>query len=1076
MPGLYLYTSNRLEHLVDALAQVLSEPLGSPFSPEIIVVQSRGMERWLRMELARRHGICANVDFPFPNALVKTICSTVLPDSPLDSRYDKSVMVWRIMAVLPDLISRPEFKEVKDYLSQRPGDERLYQLSKHIASCLDQYLIYRPEMILRWEKGRGNHWQAVLWRHIAYESKPVHWPRASKLLRDQIRKGSARGRAVPQRICIFGISSLPPYHIGILGEVAKITTVKFFVLNPSMEYWFDIIPEQKVEKIIREQRGDYHVPEMLHLETGNSLLASMGHLGKDFISLIMAFDPIEYTLFEEPDSDSLLGAIQSDILKLRETSASGSRPLNLPQMDKSISIHSCHSPLREMEVLHDNLLEVIEQEKGVMPKDIVVMAPDISIYAPFINAVFGSRIDGPRGIPYSIADRGIRKFGQLAPALLHLFEFPDSRFPVSQVLSFLERDPVKKRYDLRDADIDAIRKLVSHTRVSWGVDDKMKQDFLLPPTKENTWEFCMERLLLGHALPSDGSTLFKSILPFDDVEGEGAALVGKFASFITTLVRVATSLAEPTTLEAWYWRLMRLSEELFSPDENSAQEYEVLRDIFSRLRSYQGDSGFTGRVSFKVIKNYLEAQLEEAGLSGGFLNKGVTFCSILPMRSIPFKVICLVGMNHSAYPRQSKRLAFDLMAARPRKGDRSRRNDDRFLFLEAILSARKRLIISYVGQNERDNSPIPPSPLVSELVDYLDRNFLIKGETPSKYIIFKHRLHPFSAPYFEPGSNLFTYFDENLAAARMASQTRQKPFTFFNEELPAPNEQIGEISVEELERFLANPVKYILRQRLGIGFRREVPLPKDEEPVLLRGLDDYHVSQSILAAKAETSFTADPYSLLKAQGALPHGNVGKVQYADREREINRFLEELKQITTGEEPRWIEVDLTIRGCRVYGKVGEFYPPGLVHYRYARIRAKDHLRVWLHHLLVHASEIGSAVYSSYIVGKKERWVYHPPDLPLEYLEHIVEIYLLGLRRPIKLFPETSFAYMEKLARSGDPGAAINRAQKIWEGTRYNSGEGDDDHLKLCFGEEIPIDREFKKVADMIVSPILRFREKL
>ncbi|MBW2023745.1 MAG: exodeoxyribonuclease V subunit gamma, partial [Deltaproteobacteria bacterium] len=246
-----------------------------------------------------------------------------------------------------------------------------------------------------------------------------------------------------------------------------------------------------------------------------------------------------------------------------------------------------------------------------------------------------------------------------------------------------------------------------------------------------------------------------------------------------SLISIAMLFAEPATLEQWYWRLSKALDDLFSWDETWEQEVATLRRIVSDLRLSSQESGFGEPVSFKVIKNYLETQLEDTGLSGGFLSRGVTFCSILPMRSIPFKVVCLIGMNHDAYPRQSRKLAFDLMAVKPRKGDRSRRNDDRYLFLEALLSARRRLIISYVGQSERDNSKIPPSPLVSELMDYLDRNFVLEDGVPSNRIVYEHRLHSFNISYFEPGSGLFTYFDENLSAARTAYESRKQPSHLF---------------------------------------------------------------------------------------------------------------------------------------------------------------------------------------------------------------------------------------------------------------------------------------------------------
>lgn len=1076
MPGLHLYMSNRLERLADELAEVLSEPLGSPLDAEAIVVQSRGMERWLRMEMALRHGICANVEFPFPNAMVRMIYSSVIPDMPLDTRYHKGTLVWRIMDVLPGLLHMNQFVEVKDYLGPRPRDDKLYQLCKYISACLDQYLIYRPDMVLRWEAGEGRHWQAILWREITFGPNPIHWARAIEVLEERLRESRCNVELLPKRICVFGISSLPPYHLRLLASISTVTSVHFFVMNPCAEYWFDIVPERKIDKLIREEEADYHLPERLHLETGNGLLASLGQLGKDFISLIMSLEPLEHTYFEEPDSSKMLGAVQRDILKLKEASSLLDRPLKLAGGDKSITFHSCHSPLREIEVLYDSLLEVFEQEQGIEPRDVVVMAPDISTYIPFIRAVFESRQEGPKAIPYSIADRGYGKFGHVTPALLHLFDLVDGRFPVSQVLTFLEREPVRKRFGLSEDEIDEIRRLLSNTRASWGVDEKAKETLSLPPTRENTWQACMERLLLGHAMAGNENHLFRSILPYDDVEGDGAELVGRFASFMRSLISIAMLFAEPATLEQWYWRLSKALDDLFSWDETWEQEVATLRRIVSDLRLSSQESGFGEPVSFKVIKNYLETQLEDTGLSGGFLSRGVTFCSILPMRSIPFKVVCLIGMNHDAYPRQSRKLAFDLMAVKPRKGDRSRRNDDRYLFLEALLSARRRLIISYVGQSERDNSKIPPSPLVSELMDYLDRNLVLEDGVPTNRIVYEHRLHSFNISYFEPGSGLFTYFDENLSAARTAYESRKQPSHLFKEKLPPAAEKQSEILVEDLERFLEHPVKYLMRERLGIGFRAEVPLLRDEEPMALRGLDDYIVNQRILRAEMGGEDSEKLFLILKALGILPHGSLGRVEYSRRRDDIEKFVQEIKEFTGESEPRWIDVEMEIGGCRLQGRVGELYPGGLVHYRYGKVRAKDHLRIWLHHLLLMTINTNDQDSASRYHGKNEKWVYLRPDEPARYLEQIVHLYLEGLSRPIKLFPETSFAYSEKYQKGRNQAECLRAAQLAWGMWGRRRGERDDDYYRLCFGEASPLDEDFVRVAKMVVLPILKFRKKI
>ncbi len=1077
MAGLYLHSSNRLEILADSLAELISQPLASPFDKEIIVVQSRGMERWLRMQLALRHGISANLDFPFPNTLFKAIYYRLLGEQPLEDAYEVNTLVWRIMEMLPKCLDDPEFVDVKHYLERSSSDEGLYQLSKYITMCFDQYLVFRPDMIMRWEKGQGRHWQAVLWRRLTRASRPMHKARAKEVLLRALNSSRVNASLLPKRISVFGISSLPPYHLDLLNGISRLIDVHFFVMNPCKEYWFDIVSERRLRLVIRQRAGDLELPDKLHLETGNALLASMGHLGRDFLSGLIDLDPIEEQRFVEPGFETMLTAVQSDILGLKESSSHGAGPISVRRGDTSISIHSCHSPLREMEVLYDNLLRIFDEEPNIAPKDVVVMAPDIRQYTPFIDAIFGRQASDSKALPYTIADRGYMSRGEIVPALFHLFELIQSRFTVSSVLSFLEREPVKRRFGLSDNDIGTIRRWVADTRVHWGIDENMKQGLGLPRTRQNTWQAALERLLLGYALPAQGRRLFKGILPYDHVEGESPLLLGNLASFLLKLAQNIDAFSSPATIVVWYDRLKNVIEGFFRCGPGSEHELETLLDILADLRSGALKAGAKTEISYKVVKAYLEARIEEAGLAGGFLSKGITFCSILPMRSIPFKVVCLLGMNHDAYPRDSRELAFDLMAARPRKGDRSRRKDDRYLFLEAILSARQHLIISYVGQNETNNSTIPPSPLVSELLDYLERNFFYEDGSIGDKVLTIHRLRPFNFIYFEPGSGLFTYSEEHLEAAKSYAVPREGLRKLFREPLPVFSEEVRDIAIEDLERFLSNPARFILQKRLKVRFRTEDPLPPDQEPAVLKGLEAYNLDQRILKARLSGISTEGLYPLVRAEGLLPHASVGAVEYQRRSTETEEFSRFIGELTGGAKPEWVEVSVQVNGHKIHGRVGEIYKGKLIHYRYAKLRARDYLRLWLYHLLFSLMTEGSEPTNSYLCGKDGQWRFGPVGKPQKHLTELIATYIEGLSKPIKFFPESSFTYAIKLlVEQKSELEALQSADKAWQGSRYNRGEKEDDYLRVCFREQNPMDSEFKEMSVKVFHPLLAHREQI
>ncbi|MFH1124424.1 MAG: exodeoxyribonuclease V subunit gamma, partial [Pseudomonadota bacterium] len=719
MATLRLFTSNRLEILAERLGEVLRTPLASPLASEIVVVQSRGMERWLSMQLAERHGICANFRFPFPNAFVQEIFGKVLGNLPERSPFEPDIMVWRIMERLPSLIAEPGFEDLKNYLGDTRQSLKLYQLSDRIADTFDQYLLFRPEMIFRWERHQEGHWQAVLWRDLVQGNEDKHRAALAKGFFDAVRESSVDGHAFPERISVFGISALPRFHMQVLAGLSSFTQVNLFLMNPCREYWGDILSSREIERrMVGEGRVD-GAEGKLHLEKGNSLLASTGTLGRDFFDLINEFNCDEYPAFEEPGEGTLLSCLQSDILNLVERPERGKEKKRLSPNDRSLQIHSCHSPMRELEVLRDRLLDMFEGDPELMPKDILVMTPDVEVYAPYIQAVFDQPVEDERRIPYSIADRSMRDEGRMTETFLSILDLPGGRFGASEILALLESKEVRRRLGFSDPDPDLVRRWVKESGIRWGIDAESRTQLDLPPFAENTWRAGLDRLLMGYAMAGEDEKMFGPVLPYDHMEGEETAVLGVLVDFAERLFNHVSSLARPKSLEGWSGALTEILEGFFLADDKSEQEMLTLRRSLGGLARTQELALFSREIDIRVIRYHLAQVLARSGFGYGFMTGGVTFCAMLPMRSIPFKVICLVGMNDDAYPRESKPLSFDLMAKHPRPGDRSRRHDDRFLFLEALLSARERLYVSYVGQDIQDNSRLQPSVLVSELMDYL---------------------------------------------------------------------------------------------------------------------------------------------------------------------------------------------------------------------------------------------------------------------------------------------------------------------------------------------------------------------
>ncbi len=1084
MTGLRIYTSNKLEILAQRLAELVKSPLPSPLDKEVIVVQSRGMERWLSMQLAQRLGICSNCIFPFPNALLNQFAKGFFPDIPEESPFDPGIMTWLIMKFLPYYMEKPEFEPLRAYIKGPNEELRLYQLSERIADTFDQYLLFRPQMIFRWEQGHEENWQAVLWRKIVSQKGNQHRAAMAKHLIETIDGPPGELEGLPKRVSLFGISALPKLHMQVLSSIARAVQVNMFLMNPCKEYWGDTISDWEAERTAG-RAGAAVGTELLYLNRGNSLLGSWGRLGRDFFDVVAELPCEEAHWFEEPEGGNLLSRIQSDILNLKDRQEIEREIWG--RADSSVQIHSCHSPMREIEVLQDNILQMFEQDPGLTPRDILVMTPDIEVYAPYIRAVFELPTDDRRRIPFSIADRSIRKEGSITAVFLNILDLKGGRFKASQVLDLLESGALRKRFGLSASDIELIRGWVRDVRIRWGIDSRNRVELGLPGFVENTWEAGIRRLLLGYAMPQKDETLFEDILPYSNMEGDDPRVLGRFIEFTKQLFNRVKSLEGERNPRQWREMLIELLDSFFLPGETEIQEVQVIRRSLSRLGGMMDPerAGFEGDVALEAVRHYLSRCLERESLGSGFIAGGITFCTILPMRSIPFRVICLVGMNNDAFPRQSPRLGFDLMALNPEPGDRSRRKDDRYLFLEAVLSARDKFYISYVGQSVQDNSTAPPSVIVSELIDYIVQGFDDEENKGADRLITRHRLQAFSPEYFRPNEGLFSFSLENFQAAERLLKARIDPAPFISKGLPPPTEVWKNVDLEDLYTFFGNPTKYLLQRRLMVSLADQGSILEERESFEVTSLDRYHIESMLLKQRLCGGSLGKLLPVMRAGGFLPYGSVGECEFRRLSTGIENFVEELSPYITGQCLEPLDVDLSIADFRLIGRIQGIYADNLVQYRYANVRPKDRLRLWIQHLVLNILAGEGYPRTSILAGLKKKsgerewgaWEYSPVKKSRKILENLLKNYWDGLSRPLLFFPQSSLEYCNRLFKGGKtPEEALENARKEWVGSEYSPGECSDDYYALCFGNKNPIDSDFMNVSEEIFGPLLGSQNEL
>jgi exodeoxyribonuclease V gamma subunit len=1092
MPSFNIYHSNRSEVLVSALAHVVSSPPLPPLQKEIIVVQSKGMERWLVQQLGARFGIWANGTFPFPNAMTQELFSTVVGELATENLFTPELLAWRIQRLLPGYLSQPGFESLKHYGADGTHGLKLAQLCYRVADLFDQYTMYRPEMVWRWEKGEESHWQAQLWRAVIAETGVGHRASAQQQFFERLREAAVAPSSLPARISIFGISALPAFYLNVFAAISRFLDVHLFLMNPSREFWADIVSEKQQAKRRQRERRQMQLafPANPYFETGHPLLASLGKRGRDFSALLLdRGEGQEWSHYEDPGERTLLGCLQSDILNLRHRGRDGFRK-TIEAADTSLQIHSCHSPMREMEVLHDQMLALFDDDPELRPNDILVMTPDIEAYAPYISAVFAG--DHPQGgrIPFSVSDRAELSSNSVVCAFFKLLELGVSRLPALAVMDLLDIPLVQRRFDIRPEERGLLRRWVEETRIRWGIDrdDRARQG--VPPFEENSWKAGLDRLTLGYALPSDGGALFAGILPFNDVEGSGSQALGRFLEFGKALFAMVRDLQRPRTLSQWSESLIEWMNRFLSSDEDVEQEFQVLRVGLKYLAEAQRLSGFETPVSLEVARYALEARLRPGEAAVGFLTGGVTFCAMLPMRSIPFKVIALVGMGNRTFPRSQRPAAFDLIASHPRPGDRSAREEDRYLFLEALLSAREKLTISYVGQSIKDNSEIPPSVVVSELIETVEQGFMLgrQGDIILDQICIRHRLQAFSPSYFEGRPGLFSYSEENLNAskARQAGQTREgeSPILlgkgvsapFVSASIGEPPEEFRNVDLQQLRRFYRNPTGYFLRHRLGVRLDEDKESDEGREPFAIHALDEYGLEQELLDTKLAGKELADAYPAARSRGLLPAGAAGELVFQDAAASVEAFASSLLPLIEGEQLPPLDFDFTTAGFRVTGRVGRIWPRHLLRYRCAAVKAKDRLDIWIDHLLLQRREKPGYPNRSILLAKKAGWGFRPVANMSEVFHQLLNYYWEGLTEPLPFFPQSAYAFAKRRHEGRKEEDALYAARKAWEGDRQSRGEADDPYCQLNWGKVDALDERFRALAVAVFSPLLEHEEEL
>jgi exodeoxyribonuclease V gamma subunit len=1063
---LLIHRSERADALVAALGEVLRTSSGDPFRPETVGVPSKGVERWLAQQLSHvlgagtgDDGVCANVLFPSYTRFLDELIAEA------DSDYAASVEAWapeRATWPLLDVIDRfgpsaawcrvlATHLRLDDNGDDADGPDlgRRFAVAGKLAALFNRYAQARPQMINAWRDARDDQgdgttlpddlvWQAELWRHLRAE---IGLPSPAELL-DQACGRLAGGPA----FSIFGATRISPARVRILHALAAQRDVHLWLHHPSPALWQALRDEHPARRRDQRPRAD------------NPLLASMSRDVRELQQLLQTSITTDQHHPIGPRPATLLGRLQDELAHDRVPDSK----LPISPQDNSLRIHAAHGPARQVEIVREVILGLLEADPTLEPRDIVIMCPDVETFAPLVAASFGVT-DEDNGHPagrlrVKLADRSLRQTNPLLSLVSQILDIAASRVTATQLLDLVGAPPVRRRFRFDDDDIERIRDWTVTAGARWGLDADHRGAYHLSSIRQGTWRDAIDRLLVGVAMEDDVAWVGDT-LPLDDVDSGDIALVGRFAEFADRVDLAVRACNEKHSAREWTEVLDDAVRALGEGDQ-PWQAMQVHREL-DEVAESAGDVDV--QLNLADIAELLRDRLAGRPTRASFRTGTLTVCTLVPMRSVPHRVVCLLGMDDGEFPRQGISDGDDVLARDPRTGERDVRSEDRQLFLDAICAAQEHLVIAYTGADPRTGAAVPPCVPLGELLDAADATAVAPDGGPAReHIVVHHPLQPFDPRNFVPGelgsADPFSFDKLGLAGARAAQGARRPVAQLVSTPLPSP-EPVETINLDDLVRFVQHPARGFLRQRLEISTATADDDPDDALPVELDGLQGWAIGDRVLQeCVAGTPREVAAY-LERLRGELPPGPLGTREMQTIGHRVDALLRACEQ-ERETAPESIDVVVPLRDGRVVaGTVAGVRGSVLLTVTYSTLAAKQRLTAWVRYLAMTAA--GSGEYRAITVGRhrddarRSILLGISPDLARECLALLVRIRDAGLREPLPLALETSADYAARRHRGASIDDAMTEVRRRWESDRFRPERDDPEHV-LVFGARAPFAR--------------------
>ena len=1062
-----------LNHLVDSL--------GRPGNPAGVVVPvlmpSLPLVDRTKVELARRHGVAMGVEFLLPGAFIERMAHLVGLD-PVHPSWQPQGMAWRLIPLLAGMVEEGHSPR----LHSACVDARARQaLAAEVADRFDQYLYFRPAMIAAWDRGvtweelpenarDDEDWQRELWRRLSV-GLGAH-PNPAVRLHDLVARTHRGDGTLPASLEVLATGPLPPTLLPLVRALATRTRVCLRALLPSTEYLGDLRAGRS------QMRAGTDVDPAWE---GHPLLS---HLGQQAVASFRSFERElvaegqEYHVIPSPESgtDTLLARMQVDIRAARQPGpVTTAAPL---EQDRSIRVHRCHGVRREVEVLRDELLDAFGSLPDLTASDVLILAPDLDTYGPLAEAILR---EGEPALPLRLSERRLDRSDPLVRALQMLLRLSAGRAPLSEGLGLLELPAVGACIEALGSDPEALANRLRTSGITWGLNADHRQALHAGDQSTGTWREGLDRLLAGLWL-GDAETAsdaqHRAALPVSGDLGADPASMSASLDWLDGLVRLLEDWQSDASPGQWADRLNQALDHVLAAGDDRFDATAAV-DLIDLLRAAESEHACDLPMAAGGVVDWLDTAARDEVRTVSRVGGGIAMGGFKPMRAIPCRVLAVMGLQDAAFPRRARAPAWDLLAAAPRAGDRDPVLEDRQLFLDAILAAGDRVILTATARSIRTNKEEPLSACVDEFLRVAAATVSSAPDsqkTTYRDLIDDHPLQPFNPDCFTgPRASFDT---GHLAIARVfrEQQAVTAPFQAGACEPPA-DIRSADLELHEMIRMLKDPWSVWLRS-LGVVLPTawDDPFTLDREPVAApSGLALWQLQDEIIQSVLEGR-TVHLEARLAADRLMPYGTLGTAMARDSVQVARSLARHALEEAGG----------TLQPCRLIYREGRpqvagnitVSADGSVHVlvKPTELKSKPHHRldVWVRAAFAAACDMScDALLVSRDGGRAtlRRLPAIAPTQARAALDNLLRLCEQARRHPLPFGPKTSFAVFDAGRRGADETVA---ALKAWtQQPKGPPGEGDSDAARLAWRGQDPFAEatfeEWRRLATAVYTPV-------